>query len=92
VWRKYPEGTHTVFAEKVQKFAHRMSFGATTHLAKRPCLKALLMLKVENSLICLVGIRIPMITTTTIIIIIIIIYKICMSYWHLILWSRNSLL
>jgi hypothetical protein len=32
-----------------------MSFAAMTHLAEGLCLDALLMLKVENSLVCLVG-------------------------------------
>jgi hypothetical protein len=36
-----------------------MSFAAMTHPAEGQCLNALLTLKVENSLIFLVGIRIP---------------------------------
>jgi hypothetical protein len=36
----------------------RMSFAAMTHLAEGLCLSALLTLKVENFLICLVGTRI----------------------------------
>jgi hypothetical protein len=35
-----------------------MSFSAMTHIAEGLCLNALLTLKVENYLICLVGIRI----------------------------------
>jgi hypothetical protein len=36
-----------------------MSLAAMAHLAEGLCLSALLTLKVENSLICLVGTRIP---------------------------------
>jgi hypothetical protein len=36
-----------------------MSFAAMTHLAEGLCLNALLTLKVESSLICLVGTQIP---------------------------------
>jgi hypothetical protein len=39
-----------------QKYA--MSFAAMTHLVEGLCLNALLTLKVENALICLVGTRI----------------------------------
>jgi hypothetical protein len=44
----------SVFAETVH-----MSFATVTHLAEGLCLRALLTLKVENCLICLVGTRIP---------------------------------
>jgi hypothetical protein len=36
-----------------------MSFAALAHLAEGLCLRALLTLKAEKSLICLVGTRIP---------------------------------
>jgi hypothetical protein len=36
-----------------------MSFAALAHLAEGLCLRALLTLKVEKSLICLTGTRIP---------------------------------
>jgi hypothetical protein len=37
----------------------QISFAAMTHLAEGLCLNALLTLKVENYIICLVGTRIP---------------------------------
>jgi hypothetical protein len=43
---------------KMSKNLH-MSFAAVAHLAGGLCLNALLLLKVENSLICLIGTRIP---------------------------------
>jgi hypothetical protein len=42
-----------VFPKNVQNL--HMSFAVMTHLAEGLCLNALLVLKVENSLICLVG-------------------------------------
>jgi hypothetical protein len=48
------------FAENVQKSAY--SFAAMTHLAEGLCLNVLLRLKVENSLICLVGTRMPIVS------------------------------
>jgi hypothetical protein len=43
-----------MFLPKVSKNLH-MSFGAMAHLAEWLYLNALLMLKVENSLVCYVG-------------------------------------
>jgi hypothetical protein len=42
-----------------------MSLAAMAHLAKGPCPNSLLMLKVENSLIFLVGTRIPTVSLKT---------------------------
>jgi hypothetical protein len=42
----------------------QISFAAMTHLTEGLALNALLTLKVENSLICLVGTRIPTVSTT----------------------------
>jgi hypothetical protein len=49
----------TTFLPKMYK---RLAFAAMTHLAGGLCLSAPLTLKVENSLICLAGTRIPTVT------------------------------
>jgi hypothetical protein len=59
VERKYPK-VDIVFVENVQTFA--TSLAAMTHVAEGLCFNSLLTLKVENSLICLVGTRIPVVS------------------------------
>jgi hypothetical protein len=51
-----------------------MSFAAVTHLTEGLCLNALLTVKAENSLICLVGTRIP---------------TVAIMEWKLILWLKT---
>jgi hypothetical protein len=64
-----------MFSPKMSKNL-QISFVAMTHLAEGLCLKALLTLKVENFLICLVGTRIPTVS---------------MMEWQLILPLKTSI-
>jgi hypothetical protein len=50
--------TEILFLPKISINPHT-SFAAMAHLAEGVCINAILVLKVENSLICLVGTRTP---------------------------------